>query len=142
MAKQIVSSEPPKVNIIAKGTTFEGTITATCDIRVSGRVNGTLKGSARVVVTPEATVEGDLHAVEAIVAGNVSGKIFVKERLTLKGSARIEGTVRTARLIVEEGAVFNGECMMNGTGQPVVQKVEITASARKPAPESTRKRGR
>ena len=46
----------------------------------------------------------------------------------LKGSAHVEGTIRTARLIVEEGAIFNGECMMDGTGQSLGPRVEITAS--------------
>ncbi len=129
MPKQAVNSEPPRVNVIAEGTTFEGTVAAACDIRISGTVTGTLKGSARVVVSAGAAVEGDLHAAEATIAGTVKGKIMVKDRLMLKGSAQVEGTIRTARLIVEEGAVFNGECMMDGAGQSLGPKVEITVSA-------------
>ena len=129
MVKQLATNEPPKVNIIDKGTTIEGTISAACDIRVGGTVNGTLKGTTRVVVTSEAMVEGDLHAAEAIIAGTVKGKVVVKERLTLKGSARTEGSIVTARLIVEEGAIFNGECIMNSPGRSVGEHVEITAAA-------------
>ena len=85
MPKQAVNSETPRVNVIAEGTTLEGTVVTACDIRISGTVTGTLKGSTRVVVAPGATVEGDLHAAEATIAGTVKGKIMVKERPHAQG---------------------------------------------------------
>ncbi len=136
MPKPSPNTEVAQVNILSKDTVLEGVVTAEYDIRVSGTVTGTLRGSSRVIVTPEANVEGDLHAAEAIIGGRVKGEIHATNRLTLKGSACIEGSVTTARLIVEEGASFNGECCMNNaTKKPGGDSLKITTAAPKPQPK-------
>ncbi len=106
-----------QINMVAAGTVFEGTLRADSDVRISGRVKGTLVATSRVVVAAEGEVEGELNAANADVAGSVQGDLRVEERLVLRSSARIEGTIQTGRLIVEEGAVFNGECQMGQVGQ-------------------------
>lgn len=110
-------SPPSQINLIAAGTTLEGTISTKDDIRVSGQLKGTLRVEGKAIIAPEGQVEGDVHAVDADVAGYIKGEITIKERLVLKSTARIEGTIRTTRLIVEEGAVIDGTCRM-GTLDP------------------------
>jgi cytoskeletal protein CcmA (bactofilin family) len=110
-------SPPSQINLIARGTTLEGTISTQDDIRVSGRLKGTLRVEGKAIIAQEGQVEGDVHAVDADIAGLVQGEITIKERLVLKSTARIEGTIRTTRLIVEEGAVIDGTCRM-GTLDP------------------------
>ena len=117
MAKQVNTAVPSQINIIAEGTVFEGTMQADSDVRVSGRIVGKLKVKGRAVIAPEGTIEGEVAASNATIAGTVQGDIIVTERLTLATSARVEGSIKTTRLIVEEGAVFNGECLMGQPGQ-------------------------
>ncbi len=117
MAKQVNTAVPSQINIIAEGTLFEGTMQADSDVRVSGRIIGKLKVKGRAVVAPEGVIEGEVAATNATIAGTVQGDLIVTERLMLATSARVEGTIKTGRLIVEEGAVFNGECQMGQPGQ-------------------------
>ena len=117
MAKQVSATAQNQVNIIAEGTVFEGTLQADSDVRVSGRIIGKLEVKGRAVVAPEGTVEGEVTSNNANIAGTVLGDLIVAERLLLGSSARVEGTIKTARLIVEEGATFNGECQMGQPGQ-------------------------
>ncbi len=117
MAKQVSPATPGQINIIAEGTIFEGTLQADTDVRVSGRIIGKLEVKGRAVVAPEGTVEGEITASNANIAGTVQGDLIIGERLLLGSSARVEGTIKTGRLIVEEGATFNGECQMGQTGQ-------------------------
>lgn len=91
---------------------MEGTLTAKDDIRVSGKLKGTLRVDGKAIIAQEGSVEGDVFATDADVAGTLVGEINVKGRLVLKGSAKVQGTVRTTRLIVEEGAVIDGTCEM------------------------------
>lgn len=105
-------SPPSQINLIAAGTTLEGTISTKDDIRVSGQLKGTLRVEGKAIIAQEGHVEGDVHAVDADIAGLVKGELTIKERLVLKSTARIEGTIRTTRLIVEEGAVIDGTCRM------------------------------
>jgi len=117
MAKQVNTVAPSQINIIAEGTLFEGTMQAESDVRVSGRIVGKLKVKGRAVIAPEGVIEGEVVATNATIAGTVKGDLIVTERLMLATSARVEGSIKTGRLIVEEGAIFNGECQMGQPGQ-------------------------
>ena len=127
MAKHSANSIPPKVNIIDTGATFEGTLSANSDIRISGTVNGLIQGLAAVVVSHGGTVVGDVHAKRATIAGKIKGSIIVKEQLLLKGTALIEGTITAARLVVEDGALFNGDCNMQRNAKTKKDVVITTA---------------
>lgn len=105
-------SRTPISNLLAEGTRFEGTLTAESDVNVSGRFIGTLIIDGRAFVAPSGAVEGEIQATNADVAGAVQGDVYVAERLVLKSTARVDGTIHTRRLVVEEGALFSGDCTM------------------------------
>jgi cytoskeletal protein CcmA (bactofilin family) len=105
-----------QVNLVGEGTVFEGTIRAESDVRASGRIVGTLEVEGKTMIAEEGAVEGEIIATNAEIAGQVQGEIHVEERLVLKSTARIDGTIETDRLVVEEGAQFTGECEM---GTPI-----------------------
>jgi cytoskeletal protein CcmA (bactofilin family) len=112
MAKQPETSGPSQVNMISEGTTVEGTLRAKDDIRISGRILGSLIVEGKAIIASGGEVDGDVKASDADVAGRIKGELNIKGRLLLKSTARVEGTVRTTRLIVEEGAVVEGKCEM------------------------------
>ncbi len=128
------SASPDELNLIGRGATFEGTLRAEGDVRISGRVEGQLVGSARVIVAEGGMVEGELYAAAADVAGRVDGELHVEERLVLKPTARVEGTVQAGRLIVEEGAVFSGECAM-GTMEAAREALGVVTEVARPPME-------
>jgi len=105
-----------QVNLVGEGTVFEGTVRAESDVRASGRIIGTLEVEGKTMIAEEGTVEGEIIATNAEIAGQVQGEIHVEERLVLKSTARVDGKIETDRLVVEEGAQFTGECEM---GTPI-----------------------
>jgi cytoskeletal protein CcmA (bactofilin family) len=132
MSKQANASLPGQINMIGEGTVFEGTLRARSDVRVSGRIVGKLHVDGKAIVTQEGAIEGEVIATSADVAGTVQGDLHVTERLVLKGSAHVEGNVRTGHLVVEEGAVLNGKCAMGEQHPARPEKLE---------PNGTRARG-
>ncbi len=116
MAKQ-KGAIPQQINLVGEGTTFEGTLRAGSDIRASGRVIGRIEAKGKAIVAEAGMVEGEIIATNADIAGNVQGEIHVEEQLVLKSTARVDGTIETDRLVVEEGAIFTGECRM-GESEP------------------------
>ena len=124
MVKQGATSTSPNVNIIAEGTHIEGILTAESDLRISGRVKGKLQINGCCIVASEGGVEGEIESAHAKIAGHVEGSIVASERVFLSSSAVVEGTIQTSRLIVEEGATFNGECQMGQRGQIVKKDLE------------------
>ncbi len=112
MAKQGNPVAPGQINMIGEGTVLEGTLRASGDVRISGRIVGKLEVNGKAIVAQEGLIEGELLADNADIAGTIDGEIKVAERIILKNTARVEGDVIAGRLVVEEGAVFAGKCLM------------------------------
>lgn len=118
---------PTQLNLVGEGTIFEGTLRTSHDIRISGRVIGVLHVEGKAIIAAEGVLEGELHANSADVAGRVQGDLFVKETLLLKESAQVEGRIQTGRLVVEAGAIFDGECRMGKLDRAIETKVTPSA---------------
>ena len=128
MAKKARPVPPVQINVVAKGTVLEGTLYVKEDVRVSGRIVGTVMAKKRVVVAPEGSIDGEVVAAVADVFGSVHGDLDVAEHLILRTGARVEGSLKTGQFTVEKGAVFNGTCRMGqGATPPQADKAEARA---------------
>lgn len=102
------------VNIIGAGTTIEGDVVSSGDIRIDGTLKGTVKTRGKLVVGPSGNVEGEVNCQNADISGNIRGKVNVTELLSLKGTAKLSGEITTGKLSIEPGADFSGSCSMGG----------------------------
>lgn len=134
MAQQ-KGSIPQQINLVGEGTTFEGTLRADSDVRASGRLIGRLEVNGKAIVAEAGTVEGEIVATNADIAGNVQGEIHVEEQLVLKRTARVDGTIETDRLVVEEGAIFTGECRMGSMDSEAAEAEDESAAGAEAAEE-------
>lgn len=100
------------VNIIGSGTQIEGEIKSESDIRIDGKVKGTISSKSKIVVGSTGIVDGDLICDMADVSGKVFGKVEVTDMLYLKNTGYLEGDIITGKLVVEAGARFTGSCKM------------------------------
>lgn len=98
--------------IIGAGVTISGNIESEGDIRIDGVLKGNLSSRAKILLGPEAVVEGDIIAQQADILGRVLGKVSVNDILYLHGKAVIEGNIHTSKLQIEATASFNGACHM------------------------------
>jgi cytoskeletal protein CcmA (bactofilin family) len=100
-------------SIIASDMTVIGDLETEGVVRVEGRVRGTVRAGTQVLVASGAVIEGDLHAQEAVIAGQVSGAIHARERVELQATALVAGDVLTPRISIIEGARITGEVKMD-----------------------------
>ena len=100
-------------SIIASDMTAIGDLETEGVVRVEGRVRGTVRAGTQVLVAAGAVIEGDLHAQEAVIAGQVSGAIHARERVELQATAMVAGDVLTPRISIIEGARMTGEVKMD-----------------------------
>ena len=84
------------------------------NLRINGKFEGTLETKGNLVIGPQAVVNAQIIGDEIVVAGRLKGEILAKKKLTLLDSAVAEIKVRTAKLTVHEGAIFEGVCHMLG----------------------------
>lgn len=114
MADQKGDNNPNGLNLINSGTEISGDIVSNGDVRIDGKLRGTVQSRARLVIGQTGTVEGDIKAQHADISGQIKGNILVEGMLTLKASAKVYGDIVTSKLVVEAGADFNGKCSMKG----------------------------
>lgn len=99
-------------NRIERSTIITGEIVSEADFRIDGTLEGTITTSGKVVIGKEGVINGNVNCSFADVEGKFSGKIEVKESLSLKSTGSVEGEVIIGKLIVESGASFNAKCSM------------------------------
>ncbi|MEN9523913.1 MAG: hypothetical protein RL065_2290 [Bacteroidota bacterium] len=98
---------------INPGTMIEGNISSDGDIRLDGNMKGNLTTKAKVVIGPQGSIDGNIDCMNADIFGKVNGDIHVKELLFMKNTSSVDGDIFTSKLVVENGAKFNGSCVMN-----------------------------
>jgi len=130
-------------NIIGKGTVVEGNIETFGNIRIEGKVNGSVKSKSKIALGQSSFVEGNIVAQNAEISGEVKGVVEVSDQLILRPSAVIDGDIITNKLIVESGATFNGGCKMgvaqkeikispNGQTKPIIEEKKPATPESKP----------
>ena len=100
-------------SIIASDMAVIGDLETEGVVRIEGRVKGNVKVGAQILVAEGATIEGDLHTQEAVIAGTVTGAIHATDRVELQATAVVAGDIHTARIAIVEGAKVAGEVKMD-----------------------------
>lgn len=122
--KNTASTNSNAINSLVVGTTVEGTIKSENDIRVDGTIKGTLDCDAKVIIGPHGYVDGTIHCENALIEGKFDGNLRVQGLLHIKENAEITGDVKTSKLVVEPGAVFNVSCDMSNSSNGAARSSE------------------
>ena len=102
-------SDQMPFSIVAKDMTIVGNLETEGVVRIEGRVKGTVRAGAQVLIGQGAQLEGDLHTKEAVVGGDVIGSIHATERVELQPTASVTGNIITPRIAIMEGGKVTGE---------------------------------
>ena len=109
-----------ELTLIASNTIFEGKIKTDGSIRIDGKFVGDITAKVNAAVGLNGTIDGTLSARTITVAGKISGKVTADEKLVLEAKSIMQGDIRAAKLVVDEGAIFDGKCEMKQGSPPPV----------------------
>jgi len=119
-----------KISIIASGMMMEGTVESQGDIRVEGKIKGTLICKAKLVIGASGVVEGNIDALNANIAGQIEGSVLVRDVLQVQETARINGDVCTEKMNMQTGGLVTGQIKMGKEAKEILQtKVPSKAPA-------------
>lgn len=108
---RISSSDSKGIStIIGQGAVVEGPLTVPHDIRVDGHIKGNLTSSGMLVVGEKGLIEADVKVKDATINGKIIGDVDADGKIHLRSQAVLLGNIETQLLVVEEGAVFKGNC--------------------------------
>jgi len=113
--------------VISESTTVVGDVETRGPLMVSGHVRGNGRIGGTLSVSKNAHWEGDITARQAVLAGKVTGKIVVEDKLEISASAVILGEIVAKVLAIANGARIEGEVTVT-SGKPILKFEEKRAS--------------
>ena len=100
---------------IGQGVVIEGKIMSAQDLRIDGKVEGTIEvGDHGLILGASAAVKANLTARTILISGAVIGNVTATERIDLHASGSVEGDISTPRLVMVDGAVVKGKVATRG----------------------------
>ena len=110
----MASSAPrPAACTLGPHITVRGTLTGEEDLLVEGRVEGSVALAGHLIVAESGVLEADLDVQSIEVHGEVRGDIVASESITIDKGAHVSGNVRAPRVIIHDGAQFQGAVEMD-----------------------------
>ena len=126
---------PRLETVIGDGTRVSGEVKVDGNVRVDGEVEGTIEVTGMVSVGKTGVVKADVEAGSAEIAGRVVGKISARDRVVLVGGSRLEGDVQSQSFKIEDGAFFQGNCIMgerrtgSAKSEPETPRIKLAKSS-------------
>ena len=94
--------------LIGQTMRITGEIYAKDDIQVDGEVNGSLRSDQRLTIGETGKAEATIVGDEVVIGGTVKGNVEATRRIVLRKGANLVGDVKTAGIVIEDGAYFRG----------------------------------
>lgn len=102
-----------EVTKIGVGVVLEGKLSSNGNINVDGLINGDITANGNVSVGETGEVVGEIKAEVITIGGRVKGTIYAREKTILESKAVLQGDIITKILVVEAGAIFDGNSKMS-----------------------------
>jgi len=98
---------------VGSGTSVSGEANFQAMLRVDGHLSGRVSSSdGTLIVSAGGLVDADVEVAIALINGTVNGDIVATKRIELGRVAKVDGNIQTPSLVVEQGALFEGNCRM------------------------------
>ena len=87
------------------------------DLTIDGRVEGKIElRDHNLTIGPNGKIKADLHANTIVIAGDVQGNAYAKERVEIAPTGRLNGDIASPRITIADGAHFKGSVDMERSG--------------------------
>jgi cytoskeletal protein CcmA (bactofilin family) len=146
-APRAITPEPPVTTApaasgasrIQAGIKIHGEISGNSDLYIDGELQGKIRlGGARVVIGPNGKVQADIEAGGVSIEGSVEGNIKASESVRLGSGSRVQGSVLTPRIGIDDGARLRGKVEMVKAGSPASASTTAVPATRAAEPEAPR----
>ena len=121
--------------VLGKSVIVKGQILSREDLTIDGEVEGTVEMQEhRLTIGPNGKVRASVKAREVIVLGTLHGNVETGDRIDIRKEAKLVGDIRTARIVIEDGAYFKGN--VDIVRAEVSRAAAVTSTASVPRPQA------
>jgi len=97
-------------SLLGYGAVFKGDIKVNGMLKLAGDFSGTIESTSHVFITESARVESSIKASCVVIGGVVKGDITATDKVTILSTGIVIGSIRTSRLVAENGVILDGVC--------------------------------
>jgi cytoskeletal protein CcmA (bactofilin family) len=128
-ARNVVTHDTSAPSSLGSGLKIRGELSGSSDLYIDGEAQGKITlADSRVTIGPNGRVQADIEAREIIIEGTVQGNLKARESIRLGPSSKVQGSVLTPRIGIDDGATLRGKVEMTKAGES-----KASAAAEKPA---------
>jgi cytoskeletal protein CcmA (bactofilin family) len=102
------------LNVLGEGTVIDGNLSSNGDLRIDGQVKGDVQTRGKCVLGGSGNVSGNIVANCCDISGVVEGNIKIGDLLLIKSTGKVNGDIKTSKIVIENGGELNGSCTMGG----------------------------
>jgi cytoskeletal protein CcmA (bactofilin family) len=113
---QKIMAEHSGKDILSSDVEIKGSIKFQKELLIDGKVEGEIHSDGVLTIGENADIRGEIKTKSITVFGKVHGNITVGERCELKSRCTLQGDLKAARLVIEEGATFIGKSEVTSGG--------------------------
>ncbi|MEX1368695.1 MAG: polymer-forming cytoskeletal protein [Nannocystaceae bacterium] len=124
------------LTVIGQGINVHGKIHGEEDLRIEGRVEGSISLTETVHIAQSGVVVATIDARDVVVSGVVVGNVSATNSVSLEPGAKLVGDISTPRLIIADGAAFRGNVAMAEGGSPVAARARAATVTRTSTPRA------
>jgi len=106
---QKIMAEQSGKDVLSSDVEIKGSIKFQKELLIDGKVEGEINSDGVLTIGENADIHGEIKTKSITVYGKVHGNITVGERCELKSKCTLQGDLKAARLVIEEGATFIGK---------------------------------
>lgn len=103
-------------DVLSSDVEIKGSIKFQKELLIDGKVEGEINSDGVLTIGENADIRGEVKTKSITVYGKVQGNITVAERCELKSRCTLQGDLKAARLVIEEGATFIGKSEVTSAG--------------------------
>jgi cytoskeletal protein CcmA (bactofilin family) len=109
---------------LGAGTNYHGKLHFQGAVRIDGNFQGEVVSEGTLVIGQDAVVDGQVKVGQLVLSGRIKGEVEAKNKVVLHKTANLQGNIRTPVLVVEEGAVLEGQLVMGSLDTAASAKPE------------------
>jgi len=126
-------SDNNEMTVIGRDTKIKGEMSFDSGARILGTFEGKITSAGEIQIGNGARCNASIEAERVVVDGNINGDINASSVLTLNAEAHVVGDIIASKLVVIEGATFEGNCRV---GPGIGSSSAAASSPRKAAVKS------
>jgi cytoskeletal protein CcmA (bactofilin family) len=113
---EVTTGQATLNSMLGQGCKIKGDIELQGTMRIDGQFEGSISCPDTLIIGKSGVVKAEVKVKNAVIGGKLVGNISATNKIELQSGSHVEGDIQTARLVIDEGVFFEGNCKM-GTSQ-------------------------